>query len=454
VEVLSKDPSLSSAEDVVQKAMTKGAKEAEAFVYEGKSLNVGIERGQITKTNRTNDHGIGIRVQVGKAIGFAYTNIIDDESTVETTISKAIAAAHASKPDKDWKQLPKRKPYSSTQGIFDKRILDLQSEDLVIIASRMLDAATVTDKRVLSIEGGAGTGYVSNAIANSCGVSAFEEATIIECSLATLAKDGNTLTPVCFEFNAERTYNLNPEWVGTESAKLAVSALKNKRVETKKYTLLFTQVALQELFYYTLINSVKADKVERNQSPFKDKLNQQVGSQAISIEDNGLLPGGLRSGSFDAEGVPLQKTAVIEKGVLKNFLYDNYTALKQSKESTGNASRAGYLSTPTIEATNFHVLPGRYSDEDLMAQVDDGLMISFVQGAHSSNPVSGEFSVLVTPAWKIRHGKIESASRGVMVAGNIFELLKNVSAIASNERKVGQLVAPWLLVDNVKVIGK
>jgi PmbA protein len=81
-------------------------------------------------------------------------------------------------------------------------------------------------------------------------------------------------------------------------------------------------------------------------------------------------------------------------------------------------------------------------------------MISFVQGAHSSNPVSGEFSVLVTPAWKIRHGKIESASRGVMVAGNIFELLKNVSAIASNERKVGQLVAPWLLVDNVKVIGK
>ena len=215
-----------------------------------------------------------------------------------------------------------------------------------------------------------------------------------------------------------------------------------------------TQFALQELLYYTLISAVKADSVERNQSPFKDKLNTKVGSETITIHDDGLFPGGLRTGIFDGEGVPHQKTAIIEKGILRNFLFDNYTAKKQGKESTGNASRAGYLSTPGIEATNFHILPGNRSPEDLMSEIDEGLMISYLQGAHSSNPVSGEFSVVATPAWKIKKGKIDYATRGVMLAGNIFDLIKNVSAVANNERKMGQLIAPWIQVENVKVIGK
>ena len=84
----------------------------------------------------------------------------------------------------------------------------------------------------------------------------------------------------------------------------------------------------------------------------------------------------------------------------------------------------------------------------------DGLLVSYLQGAHSSNPVSGEFSVVATPAWRIKKGRIEHATRGVMLAGNIFELLKNVNEIGSNERKMGQLVSPWLRVANVRVIGK
>jgi PmbA protein len=415
---------------------------------------VGIERGQISKTARIIDRGIGIRVQVNKAIGFAYTNIVDKTSALEETVIKALAAARANKPDKDWMALPKKKPYPQIKGLFDEKILGLHSEDLVNLAARMLDAAAESDKRVFPIEGGTGAGYASNAIANSNGIAIFEQGTVVECGLATLANDGNSVTPVCFEFNAERKLNVSPEWVGKEAARLAVSSLKTKRVDTKTYPLIFTQFALQELLYYTLINAVKADSVERNQSPFKDKLGTKVGSEALTITDDGLMQDGMRTGIFDAEGSPHQKTPVIENGVLKNFLYDSYTAQKQGKESTGNASRAGYLSTPSIEATNFHILPGKKSADELVAEVDDGLLISYLQGAHSSNPVSGEFSVVATPAWRICKGTIEHATRGVMLSGNIFELLKNVSAVASNERKMGQLVAPWMLIEGIKVIGK
>jgi len=454
VAVLEKDVMLSLAENAVKAALKKGAAEAEAFVYEGKAKSVGIERGQITKSDQIIDRGLGVRVQLKKAIGFAYTNIMESQNAVEDVILKALGAARASKPDENWKGLPEKKPYAAVEKTFDSKILELRSEDLVNVASKMLDAAAETDKRVFPIEGDVGTAYVSNAIANSNGISVFDQGTAVECSVATVAKEGNTVTPVCFEFNAERNYNIDPEWVGKEAARLAVSALKTKRIETKNYTLILTQFALQDLLYYTLINAIKADNVQRNLSPFIDKLGAKVGSELVTIYDDGLYPGGLRTGTFDGEGVPRQKTLLMEKGVLKSFLYDNYTAKKAGVASTGNASRAGYLSTPNIEATNFHILPGSKTPDELMSEVDDGLMVSFLQGAHSSNPVSGEFSVVATPAWKIRKGKIEHSTRGVMLAGNIFELLKNVTTVANNDRKMGQLVAPWLMVENVRVIGK
>ena len=233
-----------------------------------------------------------------------------------------------------------------------------------------------------------------------------------------------------------------------------LSALKTKPIETKSTKLILTQFALQDLLSYTLVNAVKADSVQRNQSPFKGKIGEKVASENLTIYDDGLFPGGMRTWMFDGEGVPSQKTPLIEKGVLRNFLYDNYSAKKDGKESTGNASRAGYLSTPSVDITNFHIMPGTKSSDEMLSQVDDGLIIYYLQGAHSSNPVSGEFSVVATPAWKIKNGEITYASRGVMLAGNIFEVLKNVSLIASNERQMGQLISPWIQVENVRVIGK
>jgi PmbA protein len=139
---------------------------------------------------------------------------------------------------------------------------------------------------------------------------------------------------------------------------------------------------------------------------------------------------------------------------LKGFLYDNYAAKKEGVQSTGNASRAGYLSTPNIETTNFHIMPGTITVDQLMSEIDEGLLIYYLQGAHSSNPVSGEFSVVATPAWKIKKGEIEHCTRGIMLAGNIFEVLKNVSVIANNDRQIGQLVSPWILAEKLHVIGK
>ncbi|HEX9261500.1 MAG TPA: TldD/PmbA family protein [Candidatus Bathyarchaeia archaeon] len=451
--VLEKNKMLGLAEKAVRIALQGGAEDAEAYVYDGKATNIGIERGQIMKNNRIVDRGLGIRVAVKRAIGFAYTNTIDRETAIVEIVGKALNAARASKPDWDWRGLPGKREYPMAQKTFDERILELGSEDLVNVASVMLDKGS-EDKRVFPIEGGCGAAYVSNAVANSNGISGFDRGTMIECSLAAVAKKKNSVTPVCFEFNANRNYEIDPERVGRETARLAISALETKPVETKNMKLVLTQFALQELLYYTLVSAIEADSVQRNQSPFKGKIGAKIASENLTIYDDGLYPGGLRSSAFDGEGVPHQKTLIIEKGVLRSFLYDHYTAKKDDMESTGNASRSGYLSTPSIEPSNFHLIPGTISSEQMISEVEDGLLVYYLQGAHSSNPVSGDFSVVATPAWKIRKGEIAHCSRGVMLAGNIFEVLKNVSAIANNDRQIGQLISPWILVDNVRVIGK
>jgi PmbA protein len=454
VVVLKKEEMLNLAENAVSFALSKGAAEAEAFMYQGLTTNVGIERGQIARSSRIIDRGLGVRAIINRAIGFSYTNMLESKAAVEEAILKALSSAKASKSDENWRSLPDKKPLASVKNTYDSKIVQLHSEDLMKVASAMLDAAEQKDKRAFPTEGGAGASYLSVAVANSNGISSFDHGTIVECSLATMCHERNEVTPECFEFNIERSYKINPEWVGKEAARLAVSALKAKKIETRSTNVIFTQFALQQLLYYTLINAVKADYVQRNQSVFKGKIGEKVASEILTICDDGLFNGGLRTWKFDGEGVPQQKTLIVEKGILRDFIYDNYTAKKEGKESTGNATRAGYLSTPNIEATNFHLMAGNKSPEELIGEVAEGLLVYYLQGAHSSNPASGEFSVVATSAWRVQNGEITYATKGAMLTGDIFHVLTNVSALANNERKIGQLVAPWVLVENVKVIGK
>jgi PmbA protein len=454
VVVLEKDKMLTLVDNTVSLALQKGASEVEVYLYEGHVKNVGIERGQITKSNKLLDRGLGIRVVARKAIGFAYTNAVKNDDSIHDVIRSALSAARASKPDNNWNGFPEKKPYFQIENTYDRKIVQVSSEDLVSMAYDMLDSAIIAEKNVLPIEGGVSAAFFSSAIANSNGVRGFDKGTFIECSLAAVIKKRNTITPVCFEYDAERNYNINPKWVGKEAARLSYSALNTRKIETKTTNLILTQFAIQSLFSNTLINAIKADNVQRNQSQFKGKLGEKVSSDILTIQDDGLLAGGLGTNRFDGEGVPQQKTNIVKKGVAKNFLYDNYTAKKEGKNSTGNASRAGYLSTPSIGVTNFHILPGNKTSEQLIEEVDDGLLIYYLQGAHSSNPVTGDFSVVATPAWKIKNGEISHSTRGVMLAGNIFEVLKNVKMIANNERKLGSIISPWILVSNVRIIGK
>ena len=440
----------------VEFAIKSGAQEAEAYLGVSSGTSIDIERGQIVRSAKNVDQGLGLRVIYKKAVGFSYTNILTIKK-IEEAGARAFRAAKASKPDKDWLMLPSQGRFGMPKGTYDKRILDLTSDRLVEITAEMLEAVTDYDKRVLAVAGGVAKSFFSSVIVNSNGIEASEMGTAVGCSMETIARDGTEVTPACYELNTERVYNIDPLGVGNEAARQAISSLGSKKIRSEIFPVIFTQAAFRSLLYYTVVNSVKADYVQRERSAFKDKIGEQVASELVTVYDDGLLDGGLLTGQFDDEGVPSQKTLIIEKGILKTFLYDNYTANKVGVESTGNASRSGvvaYASTPVLEASNFVFKKGNKTPEELISEIQNGLIVYGVQGAHSSNPESGEFSVVATPAWKIEGGEVAYAVRDVMLTGIFYDVLWNVSALGNNVRKLGQLVAPWINVENVKIVGR
>jgi PmbA protein len=439
----------------VDTALKRGAEEAEAFLSMLLSTSIDIERGQIVRSIKRIDQGLGVRAIFKKAMGFSYTNTLTIRN-MEDAATEAFKSARASRPDTNWRKLPNPKKLIETKGTYDKKLEEVSSDELVEMAAFMLETVEAYDKRVLSVAGGVGTSLIHKVIVNSHGLEAYDIGTAIGCSMETIARDGSDVTPACFEMDADRIYEIDPCGVGKEAARQAVSALKAKKIGSRSLPVIFTQAAFRSLIYFTLINAIKADYIQRERSAFTGKMGEKVASDLVTVYDNGLLERGLVTRKFDDEGVPCQKTLVIENGILKNFLYDNYSANKTGDESTGNATRTGlapYANTPVLEASNFIFNRGNKTPEDLIGEVEEGLIVYGVQGAHSSNAESGEFSVVATPVWKIEGGNVVYAVKEAMLAGVIFDVLKNVSALGNNVRKFGQLVAPWILVEDVKAVG-
>jgi PmbA protein len=241
-------------------------------------------------------------------------------------------------------------------------------------------------------------------------------------------------------------------WMGSEAAKIALDSLGGKKIETKACSVVFSPKAVQSLLAYTTIPQLNAENVQRNQSPYTGEKGEEVASQILIIIDDGTMPGGINSGKMDGEGIPSQRTLLVEKGVLKNFLYDSYTAAKDDVESTGNAVRS-FDSLSATGATNFIINASNSTSKDeMMAEIREGIYVTDVIGAHTASRASGDFSVVVHNAFKIERGDWLPVRR-VMLTGNMPEVLKHVEILADDTRQIYNVVSPSIKVSKMQVIG-
>lgn len=447
-------------EKVLKSAEKLGAKEAEALIVVRRAIGVEIERAEIKTCSDVMDSGLGVRTITNKKIGFAFTNILT-EKEAEKTAKRAVKASKASPKDKNWTRLPEKRNYPTVRDTYDKKITRFTSDEAVVLCQTMMNTAYDVDKRVLPAFGGAEVTISESICLNSHDVKAEDKGTSLVCALGTMARSKTAVSPMCFEFKASRRYEPDPKWVAKEAARFAIDAINVGKTEAGKFPILLDPFALQSILTYTLVQSVRGDIVARGRSIFKNKIGKKVAGENITLYDNGILPGGLRSGRMDMEGVPRQKTPIIEEGILRGFLYNNYWARLEGKESTGNAGRGGgglslppYGTVPNISPTNIQLKAGTFTEEELLEGVKNGYYVRNVQGAHQSNPETGEFSVALAPAWRVQKGKITHAVKGVMIAGNVYDMLKKISALGKEIRQVGTFITPKVVISKLNVITK
>jgi predicted Zn-dependent protease len=204
-----------------------------------------------------------------------------------------------------------------------------------------------------------------------------------------------------------------------------------------------------------LNTSISANYTQKSMSPLSKKLGTQIASEDITIIDDGIVQSGWQTRPFDDEGHPTQKTPIIEKGILRNYVYDTYTALQDGVESTGNARRLNYSMAPEPALSNLILEPGRMSPEEIIHESKNGIYVEDTIGEWLSDPVSGSLSATVTHGYLVENGKLTQPIKGVVISGNFYEILKGGIEILGNDlRNSMQCYSPTVKLTQLSIAGE
>ena len=276
----------------------------------------------------------------------------------------------------------------------------------------------------------------------------FDEGTAFAGGLSVyVEKDGQFET--AYDYNSSRFLNLEYEKITDEVCRLALDSLDAKAIETRECDVVLDYYAASGLLS-TFIQGFNGENVIRERSVLHDKIGEEITDSSLTIIDNPLLENAMGSVKSDGEGTPSAETTLVENGVLKSFIYDIYTANRVECESTSNGYRTSFMSTPEVSPSNVEF---KFSENIGMDEIDSGILTTSVLGAHTANPITGDFSVEASNAFTIENGEVTDSVKKAMISGNIYELMKKCDGLKSEIRQKGSFIIPKLLVHDLKVIG-
>jgi PmbA protein len=449
--VIDENSLLELCQQIVASAQKKGATAVEVQAQSNSEMESNIEIGQISGVHRKNAYEISIRVYLNKKMGSAFTNI-PSRYSVEEAIDLAITASKATTVDEDWKALPQPEKYPMIVGLWNDDVSKCEPLKVVEMAVEFMAKAVDAESDLIPAFGGSGVLVQSSAYANSNGIAHAEKGTIVFNALAAIAQTESGTTPSIVSYDIRRDFDLDLDRAVDDISSMIRVCKRTAKGATGKNTVVMHPSAYGQLLYFTLIQAVRGDNVVRGKSKIADKVGEKVASDSITIVDDGILPEAVNTSVSDDEGVPHQRTSIMERGILRTFLWDSYWANNFGETSTGNAVRNMRHGLIEIAPTSMIVEPGKREIGDIISEIKCGYLIRNVQGAHSSNPESGDFSIVGNPAILIQDGEMVGAVHGLMVAGNIFELLRQAVEVAKTPISLQSLIGPEIVFHDVNVI--
>jgi PmbA protein len=445
---------LELAKEVVKRAAASGA-EAEAVITSETETQIKLNRGEVDQLSQANSRGLGVRVIDGGKTGYAYTSDFSDDG-LERTWRTAVDLAKVATPD-PYRALPDPQPVPNIDlEIWDAKLPNVSTDAKIEVLKRVEKAALASDPRVIMAEFCFyGDSYGHFYLANSRGFAGSFGRTAAYSYLMGIARGEDGDMTNAFGMGFSTFFNeLDPEAIGNEAGSKAASLLGGKPVPTQVGTVVLDHFVGAQILD-ALSRALSAEAWQKKRSFLLDRMGQQVGSDMVTLMDNGRLKRGIASAPFDGEGVPTSATKLVDEGVLQNLVYDSYTARKAGAKSTGNAQRAGHRSLPMLGASNFYMQPGTMTHDEIIAGVERGLYVLSVMQTGGIDPITGDCSMGANGLW-IENGKITGPVGGVTVATTLDGFLNNITAVGSDLRMIpmfGAIGVPTLRVDNVTIGG-
>ena len=426
--------------------------ELEIAKYKRKEVSVEVELNQISMS-RVGDRAVTvIRGIKDKKLGIFIVDS-DDEGEIKKGIEQAAKNAMANEKDEKWAGLPNEQKYNAPNIEINYEIKDASPDFFVNLLNEAIKDVRARDERAMVAGGAAGGSWLEMRISNSHGIDIMEEFGSTFMYLYVVGRVGNSVTPGIMDFDVRRDMNLDKELIVSSILEKLKYAYTTKKSDKNEGNVIMEPLALAELLYFTLIPAISGERKVKNTTPLSDKVGQKVLNKKITIYDDPWHPMSTNPIVADDEGVAARVNKIFENGVFNGFLWDNYWGNISGYGSTGNGTRNLSTGGIGIGVHNLVIEGGNKEKEGLMGEIKDGFLVSGFQGAHSSNPDTGDFSVVANPAFKIENGEIVG-STVFMLSGNVYSLLGNVADISREQRKIvvmGNGVMPHMLFENLKI---
>ena len=430
-----------------------GITEYEIYYMSDESTSVDTLNKEVNSFSSSSSGGLCLRVAVDGKMGYASTELMTEAEMKELPLRAKANAYATEKPD--------------TVGIFagSPSYEELKMPKIELLSAAELKAYAIkTGEALFAKDPAVKEGTSSSAVSAGTTVRLFNSHGVdlsLDCGANLLVGEA----VVCVDGENQVDYSfksLEGDQTVTEVVDEAVSEALAKigagSVPSGKYNVVFSGDKMRSLLS-VFSNAFSAKAVIDGMSRLKGLEGEKIASDIVTITDDPQREGNAVGTNFDAEGVATHRKSVVEAGVLKTFLHNRETALAMGKETTANASKAGYSSPIGVRPYSFAIEPGDKTQDELFALAGDGIFITEINGLHAgANPVSGDFS-LQSAGFMIRGGKKCEAVKSFTIAGNFFDLLKNIAALGNKlERGVTTgftgFCSPDVFVPEMSIAGK
>jgi PmbA protein len=445
------DPEL--ATQIIRLALDRGATDAECTLAEGEEFSALVRMRSLERLKDAGSRAAGLRVLVGRRVGSSYTSDLSSDG-IRELVKSAMELAAISTEDPH-AGLPEPSELGALPGdlqLFSADIAGTNTDYRIEQARQTEEAAFSADPRITNSEGASFDAHAGQRVfANSRGFSGSYR--VSSCSLSTtpVARQGEFMERDYWYSSARKYSNLqSPAHIGRCAAERTVRRLGARKVSTQKVPVIFDPQTARTLLA-NIFDAVEGDAIYRSASFLAGKLGDRVASESVTIVDDGTLPGLFGTSPFDDEGVPSRRTVVIDRGVLKSYLLNAYTARKLGLKTTGNAAR-GITGNTGVGHGNLFLEAGDLEPYELIRGISKGLYVTELIGS-GVNIVTGDYSRGAAGQW-IEHGDFAYPVSEITIASTLQRMLMDLEAVGSDLEFRGSVASPTLVIREMTVSGQ